>query len=586
MQLKFEKIMKSKLSCSILLFSCIGMISMPVLAAQNQKEVDVEKLVNKITARTNELENEVKQLKAQLHTLRQEQLQAKKTSRKSTTPAFRPPVPSTTVRYVSHRQNKQAIKRDAYAPCFILKKPCPQNTYFNQLTPEKDFAAFLLHGTAVVTSPYLGRRSPFDGSDLVVLNAGANQDVRLLKQEKTLREIYKQCHHCFPENPLLEVSGRVETQAVGRTGYDTVSTLMGNTSSSDINLTAAELDLVPIINEWTTGLIVFKYDNNFTTPRRLSNSRLFLDSGFATIGNFAVTPWYVSLGQMFVPFAGQYSSFMLTTPLPQQLGVVRDRAVLLGYQPLCGCGLYGSVFIFSGDSFVSDEDERNFHDVHHHRHVHDVHDLNTINNGGVNLGFKWDNHCGFSTDLGASYIRNIADALGFQLNGVSVTDSIGFTGFAATGVSERLRHRVPGLDVHSNFCMGNFRLYLEYVAALRTFDPVNLSFNKEGAQPKSGNVEGVYKFAICQRPASVALGFARTWEALALNLPEQQYNAVFNISIWKSTILSLEYRHDVNYPAGTCATGNGPFGLPVPFFTEDTLGKTGDQLTLQFGIYF
>ena len=133
--------------------------------------------------------------------------------------------------------------------------------------------------------------------------------------------------------------------------------------------------------------------------------------------------------------------------------------------------------------------------------------------------------------------------------------------------------------------LGNYRLYLEYVDSLKRFDESDLNFNYDGARPGSANLEGAYKFCICNRPSSVALGYARTWQAFALNLPEERYSAAFNISIWKDTIASLEYRYDINYPSDTFGGGNGRFGFFVPYFPGD-VGRRGSQLTAQFGIYF
>lgn len=556
--------MKSKLKqlATLLCLACI--VQMPAFAEPTAKDREVEDLVRKITARTNELENEVKLLKAQLKELKQQRSKQASEASKS---SFKPPVPAKTVRVCKlsqkpiRRVERVCVPCKSAVPCGS-SAPCESATSGFQ-TPEqvRNLAACLLHGTAVITSPYLGERSAFDGSDLIVLNAGMNQDVHILKEECKLRAACKKLGHpqVFPETPILALSGRVESQAVAGRGFD-------NTASSDINLTAVELDMVPIINNWVTGLIVYKFDNSFTTPRRINNSRIYLDNGFATIGNFEVCPVYLTLGQMFVPFAGQYSSFMLSTPLPQQMGDARERAVLLGYQPLSGNGLYGAIYGYHGASHTS-------------RHT-----FQNINNGGINLGYKYHSPRDWSADIGAAYIGNIADAIGFQENGAGIAR--GFVGFDATNLAERLEHVVPGLDLHSNFSVGCFRLYVEYVGALRTFCARNLSFNGKGAQPKSANIEGAYKFSIRHCPASVAVGYARTWEALALNLPEQRYNAVFNISIWKDTIASVEYRHDLNYPKGTFAGGNGILGFPVPFIPGDALGSTADQLTLQFGIYF
>jgi hypothetical protein len=532
--------MKSKFQLFAIFLCLISLIQTPVFAAQGRDQ-DVEKLITKITARTNQLENEVKLLKDQIKQLKH---QKPKCARKPCLKGFRPPCPESTF-----RSYKLTNVHSAHRLMPYLRVSADQ---------EENLGAYLLHGSAVVTSPYLGERSAFDGSDLIVLNSGINQDVHLLGEEKKLNNLYKKLGQPFPANPILALSGRIETQALWAKNYI-------RRSQSDLNLSTVELDLVPIVNAWTTGLVSYLFDNSMTAPMRERNSRIFLNNAFLTIGNLSVTPFYGSMGQMYLPFAGQYNSFMLSSPLPQQVGQVRSRALLLGYQPLSGNGLYGALYAFRGASNFNEQTRTNVAD------------------GGMNLGFKYKD-CNWSTDIGTSLVANIGNALGLQLN--TAPQSAGFVGFGNTFQSERLEHGVPGVDLHSNFGFGDYRLFLEYVGATKKFAVNNLSFNEEGASPKSANIEGAYKFNVCKFPSSFAIGYARTWQAFALNLPEQRYNATFNISFLKDTILSLEYRHDINYPDGTTGGGNGPNGTFVEFNPGDTLGKTADQVTAQFGIYW
>lgn len=519
-------------------------------AQATSKDQETEKLIVKITARTNQLEDEVKLLKEQIRQLKHQKSKSVVVKRQK---QFKLPRPESTFR--SYRFVKVHALNNKPTP-YVKFRPNPVCTP----APEEDLAAYLLHGTAVVTSPYLGTRSAFDGSDLFVLNSGINQDVHLLREEKQLGDCYRNMGFPFPCNPILQLSGRIETQGIYTRNYSNAST-----SQTDLNLSTVELDLVPIVNEWTTGLVSYLFDNSATAPVRIRNSKIFLNNAFITIGNFNVTPFYLSMGQMYLPFAGQYSSFMLSAPFPQQVGQVRTRAFLLGYQPLSGNGLYAAIYGFTGDSYTSAHSRINFNDA------------------GANLGFKYT-ACTWSSDIGASYIANIADALGPQLN--LAPHSSDFIGFGNTFQSEQIEHRVPGVDAHTNFCFGNYRLFLEYVGATKAFARDNLRFNDTGASPKSANIEGAYKFNICCFPSSFAIGYARTWEAFPLNLPEQRYNATFNISFLKDTIFSIEYRHDINYPVGTTGGGNGPHGDFVEFIPPYTLGEAGDQVTAQFGMYW
>ena len=57
------------------------------------------------------------------------------------------------------------------------------------------------------------------------------------------------------------------------------------------------------------------------------------------------------------------------------------------------------------------------------------------------------------------------------------------------------------------------------------------------------------------KPASIAASYQWTKDTLALNLPKQQISAVFNISIWKDTIESIEYRHSRDFNTNQFANG-------------------------------
>ena len=62
---------------------------------------------------------------------------------------------------------------------------------------------------------------------------------------------------------------------------------------------------------------------------------------------------------------------------------------------------------------------------------------------------------------------------------------------------------------------------------------------------------------------------------------QAQQSATLNAVIWKDTIESLEYRHDVNYGSGDTASGAG-----TAVTTGKALGRSSDLVTAQIGIYF
>ena len=72
---------------------------------------------------------------------------------------------------------------------------------------------------------------------------------------------------------------------------------------------------------------------------------------------------------------------------------------------------------------------------------------------------------------------------------------------------------------------------------------------------------------------------------------EKRFIAAINMSIWRDTIETLEYRHDINYPVGAFAAGLGANGLLTPVITtnvdgETLLGHSSDMVTAQIAVYF
>jgi hypothetical protein len=56
--------------------------------------------------------------------------------------------------------------------------------------------------------------------------------------------------------------------------------------------------------------------------------------------------------------------------------------------------------------------------------------------------------------------------------------------------------------------------------------------------------------------------------------------AVFNISLWRDTVESIEVRHDVDYRTTSQGAGIGSTAV-----TQGT-GKSANTVTAQLGIYF
>lgn len=405
-------------------------------------------------------------------------------------------------------------------------------------------------GTPIVTSPYLGLRSEFDGSDLIVNLPSVNEDLRLLQHRYILDSHFYSKYNHIPETPLIEVSGQLAAASNYTDPY------LGR-GKNNIDLTDAELDLVVHAHMWLTGFMAMAYDNSGNSSlvsHRISNSRVYLDKGFLTFGNLHHSPFYMTLGQSYVPF-GRYKSHTIAGSVTKYIGRSKQRVVIVGYKQPGRTGLYGNVFYFKGNTLNRGR-----------------------NNGGAHLGYAFCNQ-DYKGEFGTSFIFNMADADGFQITGKP-----GFKGFAfpevAPAETQNLVHTVPGFHAHMSVSHENVDVLAEFVTALRKFDAADLSYNTYGARPWAVNVEGSVHFSMDGKPAAFSLGYGHTEKALAIQVPNHRIALVFNTSWFRDTIESIEIRHEMNYSKHATASGRG---IMVP---TGPLGKTQTVITGKVILYW
>ena len=406
-------------------------------------------------------------------------------------------------------------------------------------------------GTPVVSSPYLGARPAFDGSDYIVNISSINRDIRLMQQRRSLYRAYQSIGYPTPEVPIIALSGKAEPIGV-------INNPFRGKASGDLTLGSNELDVAAVLNQNVEAYVAIAYD---ASPPdigpRVDNSAFNLNLGFVNIGNLDKTPLYFTAGQLYVPF-GRYSSSMISAPLPLNLARTKTRPFILGYKSQEDTGPFAAVYIYKSDTIFGKSGV-----------------------GGANLGYvyKYDNVNG---EIGASYISSIDDASGMQTTNSIVGTTFG--GFGSFTNGNEVVRKTQAVDVHGNIAYDRFNLAAEWVGAVQGFRPQDLSYNGRGAKPQAGQTELDITFKAFDRPSSIGVGYQWTKGALALNLPQQRIIGVFNISIWKDTVESLEYRHDIDYNGYQFANGAAPFGT-VNATTFGT-GRSADTISAQIGVYF
>lgn len=396
----------------------------------------------------------------------------------------------------------------------------------------------------VSTGPYIGLPYSYSGSNLIVNSPSVNTDVQLLDTRKKITSHLNETvgNLSSDERPHLLLSGVVEGQA-----YLEKS---NGVSDSDINLTNVSLDAILFgPSSWILGFVEMSY-NSSPTPAgtfRVSNSNVYVNKAFVTLGNFSESPFYGSFGQFYVPF-GTYSSVMVSDPFTKLIARTKARAALVGFQQQDANAFYGSVYTFRGDTSPHN---------------------NRINNGGLNLGYKF-NAGSISGNVGGGVIANLADSVGMQSSGFDTS----------TG-SERIQHRVPAYDLRGTLSISeSIDLIGEFISASKRFSMQDMAFNSHGAKPWAVNLEAAYSFPILDnKPSTIGLGVSRTSQALALGLPETRYSAVFNTSLLKQTLQSVEFRRDHLYGSSQTASVSG-----VPVASGN--GIYDNVLTVQFDYYF
>lgn len=504
-----------------------------------------EDSVQKLLARTDALEQEVKTLKSQLAALQKTKSANSKHDRRGQMASQRKTQSKPSVQTVSNHST--ATTTTSPPPGAALQAAMDETN-----AARTDLALHPLDShfyDAVLVSPFLGLRSNFDASNLVINISDINTDLRLLRQHKELEEELLKFGAKLPEHPVIELSGALEGQGLLEYPYH-------GKANADVNLATAELDVAVNVNSWVIGFLTATYDDSQLDPQRDTNSRFFLKRGFITVGNLRKSPFYGTIGQMFIP-TGAFESHMISSPVTKLMARTRTRTLLAGFQQPGDQSWNGSAFVFNGDTTSK-------HNVQY----------------GMDLE-KGQGLWGYDSNFGVTYTSNLAESDGMQDTGGN-----GFEGFGTSSTAERIKHNVPALDFHASGRNGNIDYIWEILGAVRPFSREDLVYENKGAKPLALNVELAYHFNLLDEyESAVALGYGYTKDASALNLPKQSIVATVSSSFWPSTVESIEFKHNINYSKHDIGGGRSSDGELV-FVPVNDLGGTSDTITAQIGVYF
>lgn len=515
----------------------IAFFSTP-LCAENDREVQQE---------IQRLQHQSHRLQVRLDQLQEKMLSNKKlnTTQAKTAKGHRKPLSKIKKSRESEFHSSQL---SVHAP---EENPESIGFYPTALVAENQVVTYIA-GTPVVSSPYLGDRPAFDGSDYIVNISSINRDIRLMQQRRRLYRAYENIGYPVPQMPIIALSGKLEPVGMVNNPFRSSNT------QADLTLGTSELDVAATLNQNVEGFISIAYDES--PPEvgpRIDNSAFSLNLGFVNVGNLDKTPFYFTAGQLYVPF-GKYSSAMVSSPVTMNLARTKTRPFILGYKSQGNTGPFAATYIYRSDTT-----------------------LGKAGVGGFNLGYVFEADS-VNGEMGAGYISSIDDAAGMQSTGSMPATTFGGFGSFSNG-NEAVR-KTQAMNAHANVGYDRFNFAAEWVGAIQSFRAQDLSVNGRGARPEAGQFEAGMTFRAFDRPASIGIGYQWSKDALALNLPKQRMSGVFNISIWKDTVESVEYRHDIDYASGQFSNGAAPTGL----VNQPTwgAGKSSDTLSAQIGVYF
>jgi hypothetical protein len=319
-------------------------------------------------------------------------------------------------------------------------------------------------------------------------------------------------------NEFVSLSGSIEGD------YKLGKDFQGD-HSSEFVLDTVELIFDLKVTDWATGKIVVDYDGD-------DEDRFYLDEANITLGKTETVPFFLTGGKIYAPF-GDFSTNMIQDPLTQTLGEINPKGVIAGFEK---SGFTATVFSYNGMGENSDPADD---------------DNDTINGFGASLAYRYEQEDrGFK--VGGSWVNNIPDS-------ATITD------YLEDGGVSSISDQVPGIALFFGGNYKGFSLQTEYVTALDSFDVNEIAYGfgeaAVGAEPAAWNSELAYTTSIADKETVFAIGYQKSWESVALELPENRYIASAAIVIFAGTTLAFEYFHDEDYSLTDGGTDNNGHGF-------------------------
>ncbi len=337
--------------------------------------------------------------------------------------------------------------------------------------------------------------------------------------------------------------------------------------ASDLILNNANLFIDTRVNNWMKANMSFVYTslsgfqgaqgvyqipNSFLIYRPISRTNL--DTAYATLQHFNVSPIYLRVGKEYVPF-GNYDpySFVNSENPTQLLSEINATTAQLGFT--MPSGLYGSIYTFAGQPRLADGGST-------HR----------IQNGGVNLGYTYSD-CISSFTIDGGYIGSITDtnflSSYYTNSNIEVAFTTPFPNPNQTNVPGLPNQKAPAYNVNAEFQWGPLDFNGHYIATTRDFRkpfflafplpvPPNLVPLYTFKKPKLWGFELGLTFSAIANQTRLAIGYQAT-KHLAGILPSKRIyvDYLMNINQWFDVGVAIFQNKDYSLSEGQLIGSNG-----------------------------
>lgn len=320
-----------------------------------------------------------------------------------------------------------------------------------------------------------------------------------------------------------------------------------------ISLNDAYLNATALVNDWAKAFLSISFNNAYPANElnspvnarypgiysaAYSNSKLNLEQGYATFGNFNCSPFFFQVGKQFQDF-GRYQIHPITRTLAQVMSESLQTSAKVGF--LTQMGFHGSIWAFD-NSLVRTG-------MGHTQTVY-----------GASLGFDQpSDQLGYG--LGVGYMSNIAG-----VNDVAYAITAYELFSNSTNPAGTYNATVGAINAYGDINSGPFSLGARYTTAIQNFN-VNTLSNQymnatgTGARPWAADITAAYGFNAWCHTQNIYLGYQVSNNAVNLFIPKNRWVLGYGVDVWKNANFGLEFLHNTSYSSGNgVPISQGVFG--------------------------